>query len=245
MADTKKLITMTRVNETGGYDTLYPKTLASQVFIDASTTLADHVTDTNLHITATERAALTATNSANGYVQLDSQGYVPTGLLNPSVLAVNREYANIAELLNATTTDVVPGQIVMVLDASADSTVDAGWAIYRRLSSANDLSQLSSWQKIAEAESLDVVVNWANIQNKPTSSVSDIDDAVSKKHSHANATVLDKFTEDANGLKYDGSAVAFVNSVVDFKVVDAASVPQASSLKANDLVFVVTGTTTI
>ena len=242
MADVKKLITMTRVNETGGYDTLYPKTLASQVFIDASTTLADHVVDTTVHLTSTERSALTATNNANGYVKLDSNGYVPTGLLNPSVLAVNKEFADITALLAASTTDIVPGQIVMVLDASADSTVDSGWAIYRRLTSASDLSQLSSWQKIAERESLDVVVNWANIVDKPSSTVANIDDAVTKRHIHANSAVLDKFTEDANGLKYNGSAVAFTNSVIEFKVVDSASIPAASTLKANDLVFVVSGT---
>lgn len=243
MADAKKLITMTRVNDTGGYDTLYPKTLASQVFVsDTDTiTLLDHVNDDNRHLTAQERAALTATNSANGYVKLDADGYVPSGKLNPSVLAVNREYANIAALLQASTTDVVPGQIVMVLDASADTTVTSGWAIYRRLASATDLTTLNSWQKIAEAESLDVVVNWANIQNKPNSSVTDIDDAVDKKHEHANKAILDNFTYTDNSLKYNGSAIAFTNSVIDFKVVNSGSVPAASTLKENDLVFVVTG----
>ena len=48
----------------------------------------------------------------------------------------------------------------MVLDASEDPTVDTGWAIYRRLTNATDLSDMASWQKIAEKESLDVVVSW-------------------------------------------------------------------------------------
>jgi hypothetical protein len=46
---------------------------------------------------------------------------------------------------------------------------------------------------------MDVVINWANIQNKPTSSVVDIDDAVTKKHTHTNKTELDKVGEDGNG----------------------------------------------
>jgi hypothetical protein len=48
-----------------------------------------------------------------------------------------------------------------------------------------------TWTKVAEAESMDVVLQWGNIQGKPSSAVADIDDAVSKKHEHANKTVLD------------------------------------------------------
>jgi hypothetical protein len=47
---------------------------------------------------------------------------------------------------------------------------------------------------------------WANLTEKPTSSVADIDDAVSRKHSHANIAQLDKIGEDANGnLTYNGA----------------------------------------
>jgi hypothetical protein len=46
---------------------------------------------------------------------------------------------------------------------------------------------------------MDLIVNWADIQNKPTSSVADIDDAVTKKHTHTNKTQLDKVGEDGNG----------------------------------------------
>ena len=63
----------------------------------------------------------------------------------------------------------------------------------------------TSWIKISEAESLDVVVDWSDITNKPTSSVADIDDAVSKRHNHTNKTELDKIGENANELfTYNG-----------------------------------------
>lgn len=47
-------------------------------------------------------------------------------------------------------------------------------------------------------------IDYANLLNKPTSSVVDIDDAVAKKHEHNNLSILDKFTEDVDGkLQFD------------------------------------------
>lgn len=244
MADTIKNITMTVVNATGGYDTLYPKTVAGQVYIDdaKTKTLAEHVADTNLHLSAAERAALNKTNTANGYVTLDASGFVPTSFLNPSALAVKLEYATIPDMLKATTTEVFPGQLVMVVNATGDDTVDTGWAIYRRLADATDLSTIGAWQKIAEKESLDVVVNWANIDGKPNSTVADIDDAVDKKHTHENKATLDKFidasTESATVLKYGEKTLATTDTVTSFMVVAQDAIPAASTLKVGDFVFV-------
>lgn len=76
------------------------------------------------------------------------------------------------------------GDLCWVEDATGDSTVSTGAAKY--------LYNGTAWVKVSEAESMDLVFDWANIQNKPSSVVADIDDAVSKKHSHANAAELDK-----------------------------------------------------
>jgi len=82
-----------------------------------------------------------------------------------------------------------------------DNTVASGGATYLY----NPAVGYTSWIKISEAESLDVTVDWADITNRPTSSVADIDDAVSLRHSHANKTQLDNISEDANGLlTYNG-----------------------------------------
>ncbi|MGM0517894.1 MAG: hypothetical protein ACQER6_09875 [Pseudomonadota bacterium] len=92
---------------------------------------------------------------------------------------------------------------VLVLDASGDETVDSGGATYAYRHSD------TSWHKMSEAESMDVVLQWANIQDKPTSAVADIDDAVSKRHNHSNKTQLDKIDQDGDGnLTYDGSLPA-------------------------------------
>lgn len=92
---------------------------------------------------------------------------------------------------------------VLVIDASADPTVTSGAATYvYRLST-------TSYIKISEAESLDIVLDWANIQNGPTSSPAAIDNAVTLSHTHANKTQLDLIGEDAdNDITYNGVKIA-------------------------------------
>jgi uncharacterized surface anchored protein len=97
--------------------------------------------------------------------------------------------------------------IVLVADATGDATVNAGAALYFYDVAGN------TYTKVSEYESLDVVLEWSAIQNKPTSSVADIDDAVARKHSHANIATLDLLTQDANGNllvngQYPGTYIA-------------------------------------
>ena len=92
---------------------------------------------------------------------------------------------------------------VLVIDASDDPTVSGGSATY-----IFD----NAWYKISESESLDVVLQWANITDKPLSDVIDIDDAVSKRHSHLNKVTLDDLG-DVNGfLTYKGQFVSVVDT---------------------------------
>ena len=251
----KKLVTMQRVNASHEAEIFYPRTLASQVFFDEAQniTVADHITDTaQIHLTATERTRLTATNAANGYVTLGADGFIPVNKLNTSVLAITTEFANIAAL-GAGAASVETGQLVMVTDASADETVTAGWAIYRKRVDTNPASldytkvngDDAGWQKIAEKESIDVALEWSAINNRPQSSVSDIDDAVSKKHEHANKSTLDLITYDSTNsvLKYNSTeTIAFMSMVPAVYVAQQGSEPNYSNLKENDIVYVVTGT---
>lgn len=93
--------------------------------------------------------------------------------------------------------------IVMVLDASDDATVSSGAATYAYRQSD------ASWTKVSEAESMDLALTWSALQGRPTSSTTDIDDAVSKRHAHANKTQLDKIDEDGDGnVTYGGSLPA-------------------------------------
>ena len=99
----------------------------------------------------------------------------------------------VADIASRDALSLADNAVVLVLDASSDSSVNSGAATYIY----SDAS--SSFEKIAEYESMDLAINWADIQNKPTSSVADIDDSVAKKHTHPNKTQLDKVGEDGNG----------------------------------------------
>lgn len=89
--------------------------------------------------------------------------------------------------------------MIVVFDASDDPDVSTGAATYFYRHSD------TSFTKIGEQESMDVVQAWDNITGRPSSSVADIDDAVTKRHAHGNITQLDKVGQSASGdLTYDG-----------------------------------------
>lgn len=104
--------------------------------------------------------------------------------------------------------------VVMVGDATGDATVETGAATY--LFNNDD----GTWTKLSEFAELDLVLSWDAIQGKPTSTVAQIDAAVAQidaavaaAHTHANMAVLDKFSEDADGIvKYNG---AYIKPVVE------------------------------
>lgn len=92
---------------------------------------------------------------------------------------------------------------VIVVDASADPTVDSGGAKYYA-NTAKD-----AWIKLSETESMDVVLAWASITGGPSSSPALIDAAVVAAHTHANKSELDKIAQDAEGnILYDGELPA-------------------------------------
>ena len=95
--------------------------------------------------------------------------------------------------------------VVMVLDATGDATVSSGAALYAFTNSTN------TWAKVAEYEGMDAVIQWANISGKPSSSVAQIDAAVTNMHTHSNKTALDGTQESfTTALKtaYDGAVTA-------------------------------------
>lgn len=90
-------------------------------------------------------------------------------------------------------------QRVFVVDATADASVDAGGAEYMWREASN------AWIKISETESQDLVLAWASLSGKPTSTPAQIDAAVSATHTHPNMTELGKIGQDGDGhLTYGG-----------------------------------------
>jgi len=127
----------------------------------------------------------------------DINSAISTALLGINSLAI---YATIADRdTNALNNN---HKYVYVTDATGDATVTSGGATYLYNSTT------TTWIKVSEAESMDVILSWANIQNKPTSSVVDIDNAVTLRHSHTNSTVLNALAQDVEGnLTYNGNPV--------------------------------------
>lgn len=111
--------------------------------------------------------------AVNGYASLDTNGLVPSTQIPSSY----KECLVVADITarNAISTKF-SGLHVWVTDASADSTVTSGAAEY--------IWNGTVWIKISETESLDVIVKWADITNKPTSTVANIDLAVTNTHTH-------------------------------------------------------------
>ncbi|HOP80066.1 MAG TPA: hypothetical protein PLZ21_05805, partial [Armatimonadota bacterium] len=154
----------------------------------SSATIRSEITFSNV----TNALGYTPENTANkgapnGYANLDSNGLIPVSQI-PSTF---REIRVVDDIDARDALIPYEGLRVHVKNASADSTVGEGWAEY--------LFDGTSWVKTAEAESIDVVQQWANIQGKPTSSVASIDDAVSKRHSHSNKAILDAITSAGSG----------------------------------------------
>lgn len=74
----------------------------------------------------------------------------------------------------------------------------------------------ATWDKVSEYESMDVVLQWANIQGRPTSTPAELDDAVAKVHVHANKLTIDKITEVNGDLMFDGKNVDPVLRATDW-----------------------------
>ena len=93
--------------------------------------------------------------------------------------------------------------MIIVEDASGDPTVNTGAALYGYKHSD------TSFRKLSEFESLDVVLDWNNIQNGPSSSAAQIDASVTNSHTHSNKTQLDLIGQDGDGdPTYNGSKIA-------------------------------------
>lgn len=113
-----------------------------------------------------------------------------------SVLGALKSYETYTEFI----LDSDKGAFAWCDDATADPTVNEGGALYR-------IKPDGSIMKILETESMDQIfsgdVPWVRIINKPESSVLDIDQAVNDMHTHKNLGLLELFTADKNGIKYN------------------------------------------
>ena len=117
------------------------------------------------------------------------------GLIDASISGLAGEMPIVADIAARNALSPTSNTQVLVLDATGDPTVTSGAATYLYRVST------TSWIKLNEAESIDLVLQWANIQGKPTSSPTAIDTAVGNSHVHnGNLTQLNKIGENADGF---------------------------------------------
>lgn len=94
-------------------------------------------------------------------------------------------------------TGIIPGDRCVVLDATADPSVEKGGAEYIWMPAKGDAAPY--WRKMSEEESQDIVLSWESIQGRPAQPVERIDAAALLAHEHDNKCVLDSLGKDESG----------------------------------------------
>ncbi|MBP2629900.1 MAG: MaLMM01 [Firmicutes bacterium] len=115
---------------------------------------------TGLQMALDAKESLANKGQAGGYPNLNADGYVPLAQLPPNIKEM-RVVSNIAARDAITGADLYESLQVHVIDATGDPTVKSGWAEY-----IYDATN-TTWVKRAEKESMDVILDYANIQNIP------------------------------------------------------------------------------
>lgn len=142
-------------NASGGYDTIFPITKAENVKVSANKSLAQNIREIESGLST--KIDESKINQPNGVAGLNERGLIPSELI-PTEFKEVEVVENIAERDAMTT--LFKGKSVYVKDATADTTVKRGGAYY--------IYDGTIWIKTAEAESLDVVLDFDAIANKPT-----------------------------------------------------------------------------
>ena len=112
-------------------------------------------TDIDDFATAVDERITLQKGAANGVATLDSNGHIPTSQI-PIEFKEAQVVANIAARDNL---EVFSGLHALVIDATADSTVETGGAEY--------IYDGTKWIKVSELNDLDAVITWDNVLNKP------------------------------------------------------------------------------
>lgn len=112
------------------------------------------------------------------------------------------------DALGLTETD--PARLVLVVDATADVDVDTGGALYAWRPNAGTAGE---WRLIIAYSDMTydfstIDIDWSQLTSAPTSTVAEIDQAVTDSHTHANKAVIDALADDAGNLTYNGASLS-------------------------------------
>jgi hypothetical protein len=158
-------------------------------------------------------AQMYITDAASALHNVGNTGMITTiaNALIASAFSAQNSVVVYADIAARDADTLTKNTLAVVKDASADPTVDAGAALY-----IYELTPVT-FSKLSEFESLDVTLDWSSIQNGPASSPAQIDDAVTKRHTHANQASLDRITVNVDDcLDVDGVDLKVAWSGVDW-----------------------------
>lgn len=129
--------------------------------------------------------------------------YDPSRLLREEVGSSSSEtnVAKVPDIASRDALDTSIYKIAQVEDATADPTVDTGGALYYYSSVTNQ------WIKGAEDESLDLILDWNNINGRPNRTAGDIEQAVDYRHEHNNFGLLENFNVTVDGKSFTNNGV--------------------------------------
>lgn len=160
-------------------------------------------TDGKVPKTEIPQDILDATDSVNNgdFINMSEKG-VPDGvatlgsdgIIHSSQLPSNlKEIKVVSNMTERDALEKFEGLRVLVTDATQDPTVNSGWAEY--------VWSGSEFIKTNEAESIDLVVTWGNVTEKPST-------FTPSKHTHNEADIidLDKYTQEEVNTKLQGKS---------------------------------------
>lgn len=200
------LITIRRYNGTG-FTVALPKTVVEQV-----ATVKEHVENNDIHVSTADRALLVKT------VTLDADGKVPVAKLGDRKQNVILDFESVEAFTTALPT-IPAGRTCFVV------TGEHSWAMYQTKGDGQ-------YVEIANTLSAEVQAgSWDNLQGKPASSVTSIDQMVEQDHTHANLAVLDKLKENTFAAK---KSLALTKTIKDGQIP-----PNTDGLGVGSMLFVV------
>jgi len=145
---------------------------------------------THRYITDTEKSTY------NG--KQDALGFTPENVANKGVINGYSSLDANGKIPLSQIPDTAKQQTYIVLDSTARlalTNLISGDKSYETSTGDSYIWDGLVWYLLSDADWVNVSLDWTNISNKPTSSVANIDSAVTNSHTHSNKAVLDKITQ--------------------------------------------------
>lgn len=137
------------------FELVYPITVADYVMLKGNKPMSSQIDEMTKAILS--KVDSSKVGSANGLATLDSYGRIPLSQM-PAENKEIRMVDNISQLFSIT--DPFQGLVVYVKDATGDADVKSGGAFY--------IYDGRQFIKTSESGDMEIVVDWNDIKNKPT-----------------------------------------------------------------------------